>query len=232
MTACNALAGSLLIILSVLCAGIVYCYKFVRGPIFKSFIMGRYLSSQGESELLPNLLKLKAKKDIEQSEFEGFLLAELTLTDELSIRTRFNIKYIKRIHKLSLGHLYSFAGKYRTVNMSKGGFLFPSAQFISKSMDVFDSETLSKMPNKYTSKEFLIKDIAIVHGELLFIHPFREGNGRTARMLANLMARKQGHVGLDFDKIDDKVFPQYVSAVQAVAEKDYIKMEKIIRLLF
>jgi cell filamentation protein len=116
--------------------------------------------------------------------------------------------------------------------MSKGGFLFPSAQFISKNMDDFNREMLSKMPNKYTSDEFLIKDISIVHGELLFIHPFREGNGRTARVLANLMARKQGYEGLNFDKIDDKVFPRYASAVQAVAEKDYSKMEKIIRLLF
>jgi len=62
----------------VLYAGLVYCYKFVLGPILNSFVMGRYLSSQGESELLPNLLNLKDKKDIEQSEFEGFLLAELT----------------------------------------------------------------------------------------------------------------------------------------------------------
>lgn len=194
--------------------------------------MGRYLASHGESELLPNLLKLEEKKDIEQSEFEGFLLAELTLTDELSIRTRFNVKYIRRINKLSLGHLYSFAGKYRTVNLSKGGFLFPSAQFISAVMDDFEDDILSKLPNRYTSDALLIRDIAIVHGELLFIHPFREGNGRTARMLKNLMARKQGHEGLNFDKIDKKVFPQYVSAVQAVADNDYSKMENIIKLLF
>jgi len=219
-------------ILSVLCAGIVYCLKFVQSTILYFYTMERYLSSQDESELLPNLLNLKDKKAIEQSEFEGFLLAELTLTDELSVRTKFNIKYIKRIHKLSLGHLYSFAGKYRTVNMSKGGFLFPSAQFISQNMDNFENEILSKMPNKYSSNELLIKDIAIVHGELLFIHPFREGNGRAARILANLMARKQGHEGLNFEKIDAKVFSQYVSAVQAVADKDYSQMERIIRRLF
>jgi len=194
--------------------------------------MDKYLSSQGESELLPNLLKLTDKEAIEQSEFEGFLLAELTLTDELSSRTKFNIKYIIRIHKLALGHLYSFAGKYRTVNMSKGGFLFPSAKFISKNMDVFEEEILAKMPNKYDNVDSLIRDIALVHGELLFIHPFREGNGRAARVLANIMARKQGYQGLNFDRIDDKVFLKYVSAVQAVADKDYLPMEKIIKLLF
>lgn len=182
--------------------------------------------------MLPNLLNLSSREAIEKSEFEGFLLAELTLTDELSVRTKFNIKYIKRIHKLSLGHLYSFAGKYRTVNLSKGGFLFPAAQFITQSMDNFENEILINLPLKYENDKSLIKDIAKVHGEFLFIHPFREGNGRTARILANLMVRKQGYKGLNFDKISEKVFPKYVSAVQMVADKNYEPMEKIIELIF
>ena len=73
--------------------------------------MGKYLSSQDEGELLPNLLKLTDKESIEQSEFEGFLLSELTLSEKLTRRTKFNIKYINGIHKLALSHLYSFAGK-------------------------------------------------------------------------------------------------------------------------
>jgi cell filamentation protein len=194
--------------------------------------MDRYVSSPGESELLPNLLNLSDPEDIEKSEFEGFLLAELTLTEELSTRTKFNLKYIKRIHKLSLGHLYSFAGKYRTVNMSKGGFLFPAAEFLAQNMDAFEKEILINLPSKYDSKKSLIKDIAKVHGELLFIHPFREGNGRTARILASLMARKHGYKGLKFEKIDEKIFPKYVSAVQMVSDKNYEPMEKIIELIF
>ena len=194
--------------------------------------MARYLSSQGEGEMLPNLLNLQDKETIDLSEFEGFLLTELSLTEKLSGRTKFTVKYIKGIHKLALGHLYSFAGKYRTVNMTKGGFLFPSAQYIAYNMDVFEKEILSCLPNRYESKEVLIKDIARVHGELLFIHPFREGNGRTARLLANLMVRKQGYEGLNFELIDNKLFPRYVAAVQAVADKDYSKIERIIRLLF
>ena len=194
--------------------------------------MGKYLSSQDEGELLPNLLKLTDKESIEQSEFEGFLLSELTLTEKLTRRTKFNIKYINGIHKLALSHLYSFAGKYRTVNMSKGGFLFPAAEFIPKTMKTFEDEILSKMPDEYDNLDLLVRDIAMVHGELLFIHPYREGNGRTARVLANLMSRKQGYKGLNFDKIDEKVFPKYVSAVQAVADKNYLAMERIIKLLF
>jgi len=132
--------------------------------------MNKYVSSPNENELLSNLLNLKNREDIEKSEFEGFLLAELSLTEELNKRTRFNANYIKRIHKLSLGHLYSFAGRYRTVNISKGGFLFPAAKFLSQNMDNFEKEILSNLPSTYDSDQSLIKDIAKIHGALLFIH--------------------------------------------------------------
>ena len=194
--------------------------------------MDKYVSSPQESELFPNKLNLRNREEIDKSEFEGFLLAELSLTEELTSQTKFNIKYIKRIHKLSLGHLYSFAGKFRTVNMSKGGFLFPAAKFISQNMDNFEKEILLNLPAKYESDKALIKDIAKVHGEFLFIHPFREGNGRTSRVLANLMARKQGIKGLNFEKITENVFPEYVIAVQSVADRNYEPMEKIIKLIF
>jgi len=194
--------------------------------------MDKYVSSPAEGELFPNLLNLSSRDEIDKAEFEGFLLAELSLTEELNSRTKFNIKYIKRIHKLSLGHLYSFAGKFRTVNMSKGGFLFPAAKFISQNMDNFENEILLGLPAKYESNQALIKDIAKVHGEFLFIHPFREGNGRTARVLANLMVRKQGFKGLNFEKITEKVFPEYVIAVQSVADKNYEPMERIVELIF
>jgi cell filamentation protein len=188
-------------------------------------IMVKYVTNIDEIEILPNLLGLANPKDIEKSEFEGFLMAEIILSEKLNIRTKFNIKYILNIHKLALSHLYPFAGKYRTVNMSKGGFLFPSAKFINENMKTFEKEILSLLPNKYSNKSNLITDISKVHGEFLFIHPFREGNGRTARLLANLMARKQGIKSLQFEKIK---FEDYIIAVQKVSEKDYSLMENLI----
>ena len=113
--------------------------------------------------------------------------------------------------------------------MSKGGFLFPSALFIPQSMQFFEDEILKKLPDTYPDKASLAKDVAIVHGELLFIHPFREGNGRTARILANLMVRKQGYEGLRFDKIH---FRDYVVAVQRVSEKNYLPMQRSIETIF
>ena len=166
------------------------------------------------------------------SEFEGFLKSEIVLTEKLSSNTKFDTKYILQIHKLALGHLYAFAGKYRDVNLSKGGFPFASARFLAETMTNFDHEILSRLRNDYPTKEELIKDIALVHAELLFIHPFREGNGRTARILANLMSRKHGHGSLLFHKVGDTEFELYVSSVQLAAKKDYRKMEEFITSIF
>ena len=192
----------------------------------------KYDLPDSQNEVLPNIPGLKTAGEIALSEFEGFLKAEIQLTESLTATTRFNVPYILKIHKLALGHLYSFAGKFRSVNMSKGGFPFAAARFLPETMKTFEIEILSNIPNKYFSKEELIKDIAKVHGELLFIHPFRDGNGRTARILANLMCRKQGYGALKFQVITEKEFDTYVTAVQLSATKNYVKMEELIQTIF
>jgi len=175
---------------------------------------------------------MKIKEDIEKAELEGFLYAYEVLFDDLSARTKFNVKYILKIHKLSLGHLYDFAGKTRTVNISKGGFIFPPALALDNALKELDETVLKILPKSYDSEDQLVKDIARVHAELLFIHPFREGNGRTARLLANLMAAKAGHKLLDLENFSKKKFDEYVKAVKLAASRDYSLMEKIIGSLF
>lgn len=192
----------------------------------------KYELPNSQGDILPNLLDLTSLKEINESEFEGFLQAEIYLSENLSSRTKFSSSYILKIHKMALGHLYSFAGKLRDVNMSKAGFPFASAKFLPETMLVFEKEILSKLPSKYNSREELINDIAVVHGELLFIHPFREGNGRTARLLANLMSRKASYDGLMFERIGKKEFEKYVEAVQSCAVKDYSKMVNFITAIF
>ncbi len=192
----------------------------------------KYETPNNQIEVLPNLLELKTVDEIALSEFEGFLKAEIVLTEKLSSRTKFDVAYILKIHKLAFGHLYSFAGKYRDVNLSKGGFPFAAAKFLPQTMENLNKELLSVLPNKYENVDDLIVDIARVHGELLVIHPFREGNGRTARILANLMCRKQGYHSLKFEKVGKDEFELYVLAVQKSADKNYDLMIEFIGSIF
>lgn len=105
---------------------------------------------------------------------KGFINAEIFLMESLTSETYFDVSYILSIHKIALGHLYAFAGKLRTVNISKGGFTFPSAKFLPQIMEEFDRDIMQAISDKPSNREHLIKDIAKVHAELLFIHPFRK----------------------------------------------------------
>jgi cell filamentation protein len=193
----------------------------------------KYNLPNEQGEVLPNLLGLTDEKTIALSEFEGFLRADSLLNAKLSSRTRFTNRYIQQIHKLALGHLYAFAGKWRDVNMSKGGFVFPSALYLPQSMEKFEQDILMPLPKRYDSRAVLTEHIAIVHGELLFLHPFRDGNGRVARMLANMMLRQQGYADFKFQYLTTSTdgFDNYVRAVQACANSDYQPMINILQEL-
>jgi cell filamentation protein len=66
-----------------------------------------------------------------------------------------------------------------------------------------------------------------VHVELVLVHPFREGNGRVARMVAVLMALQAGLPLLDFSGVRGKKKTEYFSAVQAGMDRNYEPMAKV-----
>lgn len=185
-----------------------------------------------EGQVLPNKLNITDLREIELAEAKGFISAQIILRSELNSETKFDLKYILRIHELALGEIYSFAGKTRKVDMSKGGFRFPSAYHLDNTLKEFDNTLLKTIGNNYQNVSELIEDISKVHAELLFIHPFREGNGRTARILANLMAEKAGYDRILFERLDnEEMFAKYIKAIQQTAGT-YKSMQDLICLLF
>ncbi len=94
----------------------------------------KYELPDSQKEILPNLLGIESIEALGLSEFEGFLKAEIMYTEKLTARTKFSASYILRLHKLALGHLYSFAGELRSVNMSKAGFVFAAARYLPQTM--------------------------------------------------------------------------------------------------
>ncbi len=65
------------------------------------------------------------------------------------------------------------------------------------------------------------------HTELLLIHPFRDGNGRIARLLSTLMALQAGLPLLDFSIISGLEKQKYILAVHAGMSRDYRIMDGI-----
>lgn len=198
--------------------------------------LGKYQIPDGEEGggILPNKLGITDKEELGEAEAEGFANAELELIEELTDETAFNVAYIRDIHRRALSHLYEFAGEYRGVNVSKGDFFFAAAHVIPRAMQNFEQKVLLNLPHKYDSREQLIHDIGLVHAELLFIHPFRDGNGRTMRILANLMSYKQGYDEIDMEPVSKggEMRERYIAGVQAATQEDYEPMIQLVRELF
>ena len=98
------------------------------------------------------------------------------------------------MHHDWLSGVYEWAGEYRQVELEKDGFRWPPAERVADNMRNFERGILRQFtPCKPASLNAVARSIATVHAELLLIHPFRDGNGRLARWLADIMATQAGY---------------------------------------
>lgn len=178
--------------------------------------------------VLRNLCGIKSKRQMDALEAQELLRALKDLAGQYGEDHRFTAADICRMHKTWLGGIYPWAGQYRQVNISKGSFPFAAAAQIPRLMDEFEKNILREhTPCRSKSRHDAAYDLAIVHTELILIHPFREGNGRLARLLAVLMALQAGLPPLDFGHLKGKKRQGYFAAVQAGMDCNYESMTRI-----
>ncbi len=111
----------------------------------------------------------------------------------------FEFDYLLHLHKLLFEDIYDFAGKIRTVNISKPDSPVPFCyvDFIPlEAQRIFGELAQDKYLVGVDQPEFSQK-LAYYASELNALHPFREGNGRTTRLFLLLMCRNAGYL-IDF----------------------------------
>ncbi len=178
--------------------------------------------------VLKNKLGITSKREMDRHEKAEQIRTIEELTNIFSVDHRFTALDICKIHKLWLGGIYEWAGKYRQVMMSKSGFPFAFPAQIFRLMAGLEKGPLYKYtPCCFKTIEEVTKALAIVHTELVLIHPFREGNGRVARMLATLMALQSELPPLDFKNMIGTGKKGYIKAIQVGMDRNYQAMEKI-----
>ena len=122
----------------------------------------------------------------------------------------------EQVLKNRLGEIYEWAGEYRRVNVSRGDFPFAAAARIPALMEQFERDVLARYtPCNLKERADILHALAETHAELVLIHPFREGNGRVARILSILMALQAGLPLLNFSLIAEEKKQAYFAAVQA-----------------
>ena len=115
------------------------------------------------------------------------------------------------IHKYLFQDIYSWAGKIRTVEISKGGKpFFPLSHFRNAFMFI---DTLIVEYRKIDRKEKaqLTHKLAEILDNINYLHPFREGNGRTQREFLRLLAKEKG-LSLNLNPPDNvDIYERYMS---------------------
>lgn len=114
-----------------------------------------------------------------------------------------------------------FAGRFRTsgVRISGANFVPPNALKVGNLMD-----DLVDWVNTTNELNIAIKS-SIFHHRFVWIHPFFDGNGRTARLLFNLLMMKEGYPPAIILKNDRK---KYYNALNKANTGDYGKLALLV----
>ena len=178
--------------------------------------------------VLRNLLGITRVREMERVESQLLTVTQRTAGDFYGPNHRFTPSDIRRLHRLWLGSIYPWAGKYRTVNIGKGGFQFAHAPLIPRLMAVLGKEVLRRhTPCGSATGVTVARSLAEVHAELILVHPFRDGNGRLARLLSVLMASQAGFRSLALSALAAEGKRTYVHAIQTAMCRDYAPLERL-----
>lgn len=121
---------------------------------------------------------------------------------------------LSKIHKYLFEDIYPFAGEIRTENIAKGNFRFAPVMYLKSSLEHIDSMPQSNFD-----------EIIDKYVEMNVAHPFREGNGRSARIWLDLMLKKEIHQVVDWSRVDkeDYLLAMERSPIKSVEIKELLK---------
>lgn len=141
------------------------------------------------------------------------------------------VNLVRQIHRELMGEIYPFAGEWRTVDLHKGDgptrWPLPPGG-IQPLMDLLERDVLSRSPLLSEQDEKVFGFVSEVMCELLALHPFREGNGRTAFIAGNLLLLQNDLVPLDvYDRKNDQT--RYFAACDTGRiHKDYAQLATLV----
>lgn len=126
----------------------------------------------------------------EQSKRNAYELYENSILNTAEVGT---IKSLQQIHAFLFGGLYDFAGKIRTKNISKDGFVFANCLHLDETLrniEFMPENTLDEIIDKYI--------------EINIAHPFMEDNGRATRIWLDQLLKVRIGICINWQQIDKK----------------------------
>lgn len=178
------------------------------------------------TSVLKNKLGITNKEELSKNE-KIITLKKLAYLEMFPIEGKFDSDHLRKIHYFLFNDIYYFAGEYRKCEMAR------FREFVNP------DEIEVRLKNELDKMNKEVKNILSIDGysyflaeeyyELMVIHPFREGNGRSVREFLRefVLSKKEQlpfNVELDFTKINPDEF--------LMAVKDKYLYPSLLQMLF
>ncbi len=178
------------------------------------------------TNVLKNKLGITNKEELSKNE-KIITLKKLAYLEMFPIEGKFDSDHLRKIHYFLFNDIYYFAGEYRKCEMAR------FREFVNP------DEIEVRLKNELDKMNKEVKNILSIDGysyflaeeyyELMVIHPFREGNGRSVREFLRefVLSKKEQlpfNVELDFTKINPDEF--------LMAVKDKYLYPSLLQMLF
>ena len=177
------------------------------------------LAPDERDELIPATLATRA--DLNEWERENILGARkwALATRQLRRHDPLTEDYLRRLHRKMFDHTWRWAGRFRTTERNLG---LPVHQLVPAVRDLLDDARHWLTHETYDADEIAVR----VHHRLVVVHPWPNGNGRHARLLADVLIARAGRPPFGWGREMDLTMPgrarrEYLGALRATDANGY-----------
>lgn len=151
--------------------------------------------SEEDQYLYPGISVLKNKFDIRDGAYLEYVEREAVIQSAAEgIPTGdFDLAHLCAIHRHLFQDIYDWAGEARTLEIAKGGNQFQFRRFIETGMIDIHRRLVHADFLKGLSATGFAAAAGQIMGDVNYVHPFREGKGRTQLYYLQQLAQQAGH---------------------------------------
>lgn len=173
------------------------------------------LSPEELADLVPNLA---TKEELNEWERENILLArEWATSDRTAPLEMMSDQYIRKLHERMFDETWKWAGLYRLTEKNIG---VPVHEIRERLMALFGDVRYWIENKTYSPDEIAVR----FHHRLVSIHPFPNGNGRHARLIADVLVLKLGNPAFTWGSAnlveEGAARTRYLEAIRAADDGD------------
>jgi Fic-DOC domain mobile mystery protein B len=157
-------------------------------------------------------------------EAQNIIQAELWLRGRR--RELLSLEFVRLLHKRMFSETWKWAGKFRNTEKSIG---IDPAHISPRTQELLEDVKVQLQHKSYPLDELAAR----FHHRLVSIHPFANGNGRHARLMADLLLEEHGAPrfswGQNSSANAETVRQQYIAALRAADGKSYQLLFNFVR---